>query len=415
MKRFAAVGYWICLSLILIGMTCRMLWLAAGTETGLSTIKQQWLDATIGWIVGARTPVHSREPVAQAEFWLREADQVMHNHLDSAQLAMGAALVLDRPSPEFVQKYVKKITRTGVMGLYPQLDQEGINRAKEAFEARCKARCVDYAASATKLDSSNVAWWRLRALLLWSSRDSFNDSPRDPDWLAILEECKRHDPNNALYDYLAAYFYWESSAEMGFSDDRSAVPILVVKDAERFKRGIECFERGQTKPFIAVTDAGYSAVAEFLSKTKLPVTEHVQIVNSRGVLDRRSMLLVGVWRWHGLRAEKKAAAGNFRSALAMKRQSLHLINQITSAGASTAYNETATQFKVVTTEQMKILANKHKDSLSAEELMEINRMVESARLDKEVLAQAAVEMGQPRRMVGPVVFFVSRLTGYAIC
>ncbi len=41
---------------------------------------------------------------------------------------------------------------------------------------------------------------------------------------------KRGETGDALYDYLAAHFYWESSAEIEFTD---ASDVLVIKDADR--------------------------------------------------------------------------------------------------------------------------------------------------------------------------------------
>ena len=56
----------------------------------------------------------------------------------------------------------------------------------------------------------DVRWWRLRALLLVSNNlYGSQNEPRDPDWLNILEQCKSHDPDNALYDYLAAWQFWD--------------------------------------------------------------------------------------------------------------------------------------------------------------------------------------------------------------
>ena len=87
MNRCAAFACWICLLLVLIGMACRLLWLASGTETGWPTLTRQWRDATAGWVVGRYVPIDLREPDEQAQFWLREVDRVLEMHPDSGALA----------------------------------------------------------------------------------------------------------------------------------------------------------------------------------------------------------------------------------------------------------------------------------------------------------------------------------------
>ncbi len=314
MKRYLGSAFWFSLVVLLVGMTCRSLWLASRTEAGFDTIKQQWGDSTIGLVVGGRTPVYSREPVEQAAFWLGETERVLQAHSNDAELSMGAAIVLDGPGTGFVTNYMKIESFPG-LGTFPDLDYERIERAADAFEAQCSERCLDLAARATELDSSNVEWWQLRALLLWrQALYSCDESPRDAEWVKILDQCASHDPSNALYDYLAAHFYWESSAEIEFTD---ATDVLVIKDADRFNLGVSRFQEGQTKPTFTVGDAGFSAVAKFLGQTRLPLTEHEQIVNSRAIHLRRSVLLRNVWRWQGMRADEAAAAGDLNVALAL--------------------------------------------------------------------------------------------------
>ncbi len=93
------------------------------------------------------------------------------------------------------------------------------------------------------------------ALLLWRySMHSYDDSPRMDNWREILQVASQHDPDNAIYDYLAVHFYWVSSAETDFQGMNER---LVVQDAERFNRGVSYFEEGQNKAFFAVGDAGF--------------------------------------------------------------------------------------------------------------------------------------------------------------
>ncbi len=400
MIRAAKYTFWICTLLLLVGLTCRLLWNASRTETGLETLRLQWRDATWGLVVGTRTPIHSQEPTTQARWWLHEIVRTLSRDGSDAELTMGAALVLDSPGQEYVGKYLKRIETIPGFGAFPELDKEGLRAAEDAFEVECKARCLELAANATEIDPDNVDWWRLRALMLWRySMHSYDDSPRADNWLEILQEASQHDPDNALYDYLAAHFYWESSAEVDFQGMNER---LVVNHAERFDRGISHFEQGQKKPILAVGDAGFSAVERFLSESAVPITDHEKIVNSRFIHMRRSLLLRSVWRWHGYRADAVAAESDIRKALAMQRENLRLLDQFTGVGASAEYDNIAIALRVSTTYQMNTLVSKHKELFSAEEIEEIAVLEENARLTKKVVEQAARELAKnrPQRRTG---------------
>ncbi len=88
---------WGGLLLVFLVLAVRLAWVASRTETGWETITQQWRDATVGLVLGNHVPVGSLEPIDQAEFWLRETDRILAADPDNAELAMGAALVLDSP------------------------------------------------------------------------------------------------------------------------------------------------------------------------------------------------------------------------------------------------------------------------------------------------------------------------------
>jgi len=357
--------------------------------------------------LGNYEPVHKREPPAQAEFWLPEVDRVLRAHPNDSRLVMGAALTLDNAGAEFLSKHLKTIRTIPGIGPIPELEREEIRRAQDAFEKQCRKRCLALAARATELDSANAEWWRLRALLLWrNSLYSYDEAPRDPNWPTILEQCARHDPGNALYDYLATFFDWEANAEMDFSGGNDR---LVVKDAEGLQRGVDCFLSGQSKPYLAVGDAGFSAVAEFLQHTRTPLFVQLEAVNSRSTYLRRSGLLRRVWRWQRLRAHEKASAGDVEGALALERQNLHMISQYTNAGASNAYDQVAMACKVATAETMRTLARKYKDALTASELQEILALHENAMLEQKVIEQASRELAKGKKQ--PRVAFQFTVAG----
>jgi len=411
-------AYWICLLGAAIVLGVRLVKLACDTETGLESLRLQWRDAVLGPLSRDRQLITAREPADQAEFWLAETQRVLEANPNDAQVAMGAAMVLDSPGIDFQSKYLRAFELVPGVNI-PRIDREGIKRAEDAFEVRCQARCLQLAARATELDRGNLAWWRLRALLLFRStvgsheghaRDAdslagqfvpvggLGRHPRDADWLALLDECARHDPENSLYDYLAANRHWDDSAGVDFS---GPVNRLIVKDAALFEQGISRFERGQAKPFCAVGDAGFTATAEFLHRSRLPLTSHLKVITSRTIALRRTSLLRGLWHWQQCRANEIVQSGDVRAALHLLRQNLNLFAQSTRSGPEMAFDAVPVVGEVCTATAMRELADSHPGVVSADELQDMLAVQEAALVRKAVVMRCgevlAKEKPPPRQ------------------
>jgi hypothetical protein len=158
---------WLCTGLLVAMLAGRLLWIASRTETGFETLRAQWVDAVRELAFRPRVPVSQREPIEQAEFWRGKLDRVLEAAPQDAELAMGAALVLDSPTTGYIGRYIRRIHSYPVGGPTPDLDHDGIKQANDAFEHECKTRCLELAARATQLVPTNLDCWRLRALLLW--------------------------------------------------------------------------------------------------------------------------------------------------------------------------------------------------------------------------------------------------------
>jgi hypothetical protein len=302
---------------------------------------------------------------------------------------MGAALVLDHPSSGYLPRYLKRIDAIGGARLLPIVDQEEINRAEAAFELQCQSRLLELLEKATDLEPDNVEWWRLRALLLW--KYGFRDGPpRDENWREILERGARHDPDNALYDYLAAAFYWRTSAEVQFVEPGK--DTLLVTDSAGFALGVEAFARGQQKPYFVIGDAGFSATAEFLKRTALPLREHWMVANSVTLHARRSMLLLVIWRRQDARSKLAEAEGDIAEALRLKRENLHLIDQFMRSNAPFEYAEVPAAMRIASLFELHALARAHPDLVSKEELSDLDELEKEARLARAVEKQAGQDM-----------------------
>ena len=206
-KRWLAAGFVVLLFLIPL---VRFLWITSHTVTGWEIISRQWHEVTVRQCVEEQRPVYSGLNSAdRVAFWLRETQRIVAEEPDSAELAMGAAILLDSPGLDFVECHGP---RARSLGLAPD---SKLSPAVANSEDRCREECLAMAAKATKLQPKERRWWRLRALLLFDCQPYLRrkTAARLPDWLDVLQECREHDPGNALYDYLVAWQYWRESVD----------------------------------------------------------------------------------------------------------------------------------------------------------------------------------------------------------
>jgi hypothetical protein len=270
MRKWIARSLVIACCTVFVALAVRVMVAAAQMETGFEFVGSTVRDAILRWVGLSGEPVASRDPSQQADFWLAEADRVLGESPNSAELALGAAWVLDAPSLKY--------------------DDEAIDRATEPFLERCRDRCVQLAETATRLKPNNVNAWRHRALL------QFTDDlqPRHPQWRQVLEECAQHDPDNALYDYLIARYLYQQSAHTHVvnGDIVAAVdhPALFAEANERFLAGVK-------KPFFVYGEQDNVALIAFLRASSLPKLQHADVAKNHLPVERFDSLYHQLGRW----------------------------------------------------------------------------------------------------------------------
>jgi hypothetical protein len=263
-------------------------------------------------------------------------------------------------------------------------------KSGEVFESRCNERCQELAARAAEIEKSNVQWWRLRAMLV--TRDSWDAKNliRDPHWLDTLDQCALHDPDNAFYDYLAAYIFLTKSSELDYPPPDFKT-IIKITDASEFQRGIDRFERGQNKPFLALpNEAGAISIAEeFLEKSKVPLIEHPNILSEWHVMTLQGNVLAPHYQFG--RADEAEANGEYEKAMMLSKQYLHLLDQYSTNNSATDADLWFLGKKVQAYGILKEHAEKHTELLKDGEMKSIVDSLESARLDMKVCLQAMRE------------------------
>jgi uncharacterized membrane protein YsdA (DUF1294 family) len=247
----------------------RFTWITCQSETGVEELRREWWDANTAWIVGRTRPLESRPSDEQEDFWIREVDRILQVHGDDPQIYAGAAVLLDSPFAWKMRDddWVSESLRSSqVIPFEPQENYRGPN-----IRIGSGQRSLELISKATELQPANVDWWRIRALLA-TKRDYYaTDGRLDQGWPTTLNECRKHDPNNALYDYLAAEVEWGEFDDYGRSNRISNFTDEQYKAG--ISRGLSYFESGLSRPYCAVGDGKYLTLSNFLRLSSLPRSE----------------------------------------------------------------------------------------------------------------------------------------------
>lgn len=403
--------------------TVRLAIVASECESGWGLIFAQWQDATLGFVGLGHTSIGHKPPAEQASFWLSEVDRVVDKYPKSASVHMGAAWVLDSPDIGFMQDHVRQNEFAHAfpqMGL--ELDEDAISAAKAKFRDECLARCLDLAKRATQLQPADVRWWRMRALLMFEGDSLYSGQEfeaRDAGWLEVLDKCKTQDPDNALYDYIAALQLWNESASYDWPvepDDQSASDewqdgtyeqeaddnsqdepaddndywILTVQDADGFASATRRFLEAQRKPYLAIGEEGYPSIAEFLAKSRIRKSDQAEVAVSRLVTFRQTTLFHRLWRWQGVRADNARRANDHEQEMTILLQNLRLYDQAVAPEETSALNilRTFGVLRHYTYEAIDKLTKNDSTIIESVEMDKIRQREEELRIEAATLQSA---------------------------
>jgi len=296
------------LAIILIGLLLRLTITIFSAETGLEVVARHWRRETIERLGWARVPIDVQNPNRQAEFWLETADKIVAAAPDRADVAMGAAWVLDKPCVNernptrfaSAPPYVKPPDEFSDMQEYAwSVEYREAQEKKSfedalAFEEACGSRCLELAARATELEPDNVNWWRMRALLQFRAVDEKlgssllrSSASRGSSWRSVLSEGARRDPDNALYDYLAAIAHWEESGSYEQlnieteSNDDYAEWEWVVTDSDSYQAALDSLDRAQKKSYLSLGELGLQGIPQFLDLAPISKREQFAMIDNQ--------------------------------------------------------------------------------------------------------------------------------------
>jgi len=447
----------------------RLAYVASKAESGWSTLATQWQDTLLEKFGFGYISVDSMEPPEQADFWMSEIDRLEKPISESASMQMGAAWVLDSASIGFLRNHWKD---SGFGSTIPaialQIDKETVDAAKEKFRLLCLDRCLLLARKATDTEPNDVRWWRMRALLLFESDPLWSGNGFDPrcdDWLKILDSCSRRDPENALYDYLAALQLWKQAAtydwpgsselptdfdgsfedfeefseledpyeggygdEGGYggndnagkfeeSDDLSDdLWILTINDEKKYAAGTEHFLVAQTKDFLAVGEAGFPAVANFVEQARLRKADQADVTVSRMVTARQTSLISRLWRWQGVRGDHAQQRGDAASTKEMLLQNSKLYDQAI-VPIETSAMSMLTDFAIlrkINFDELEKFFETHPELATEGEIDAIRQREKMLRIETETLQLALQKLNSTREQVTTTHIFIGVFAEVAI-
>ena len=379
------------------------------TESGWATLVTQWQDLILEDIGLGHTAISYHEPPEQASFWLAEIEILEPQLSGSASLQMGAAWVLDSAGISFLTENTDKakqgdsLTATGL----DAIESEAI-AANEIFRQRCLERCLTLAKRATEIEPDDLRWWRMRALLLFDGEyygSGRRFEPRHEDWLDILELCSQRDPDNALYDYLAALQLWQIAASYEWSEDQDRW-VLAISDADLFAEGTERFLAGQAKPFLTIGEAGAPAIADFLAKTQLRVTDQAHVATQRMLTGRHSLHLHGLWRWLNVRTDQAMSQNDLHLVKNLLLQRIHLYDQAIVPEETSAL-EALTKFSIlrqIDFDELVKIVQEHPDLVRQDEYDVLRKREARHRIETETLQQALQQIQLEREQPFAVIY-----------
>ncbi len=242
-------------------------------------------------------------------------------------------------------------------------------------------------------------------LLFRSHKDT---GPRDADRLNLWTEYAKHNPDNALYDYLAALQYLKSGLDL----DKLDQPAV---DRAKYERGMEYLHRGQKKPFCSAGGCESSVALDFLRRSKTPRTEYPALLADGLFQLRRGQVVRDLWRVQLVQAEKHEKNGDFPAALALRRQMLRFGDQCLLPGGETAFDLTSPMIRSYSFSTLETLVSKHPKLVSAKEMRRIKIAAKTADREQKVRVEAEKRLAtwvEPPNKVG--VLFAGILVGASL-
>jgi len=319
------------LLLVIVVLSLRLIVFVSTSTSGWRSLWNDWEAQVLG-LLGQATSVSEEIPSKQAKYWLQKVEQIPETQTDP-QVALGAAWMLAEPQYEFLKRDIK--TTQDVQELAENLF-ELRDQSQAEYQALCRAACLKQAAIATHLAPDNVDYWRQRALLLFAVGENSELVPRSVDWQQVLEQAAAHDPENALYDYLAALQFYQLSAESVWDEKHRLT--LKITNPRVYAKAEQRLQAGLKKTNLDVGTITWSATLAFLEQTSLPLEEQIAAAESRNAIYSAEIIVIRLLRWLNYACESDLPQKKYAAVICNARCELLIADQLT--GQNNLYEST---------------------------------------------------------------------------
>ncbi|QDT99218.1 hypothetical protein V144x_47290 [Gimesia aquarii] len=372
------------LILVLSVLCLRLIVVVSCSPSGWRSLQNDWEDRTLR-LLGKTTSIGEEPPPVQAEYWLSQINKIPATQTNP-QVALGAAWMLTEPQYGFLER--NKKSSQDLLELVERSEKilETIDQSQEEYQTICRDACLKQAAITTSLNPENVDFWRQRALLLFMVRDDSELELHTEDWLQVLEEGAAHDPENSLYDYLAAIQFYQQSAEPVWDEeDRLTLKItnpLVYEQAEQRLR------TGLKKPTLNVGTITWSTTLEFLIRTSLPLEDQFKAAVSRNGTFPALIIASKLQRWLIYACESNLSQKKYSAVIRNARQELRIADQL--AGENNLYELTYFKYSFRTSGLGHLfqVLQLQPDSFTPAETVEIEQDLHQAWLRRNIFMEA---------------------------
>ncbi|QDV19861.1 hypothetical protein Pan153_45300 [Gimesia panareensis] len=271
-----------CLLLIFLVLLIRLFWTLGVSPDSWRLFADEWRQQILS-LTSWEIPVPYRTPAEQATYWVAQTNEIDATHQDP-QVALGAAWMLDTSCDLYRRRHFyttdfNERRMSYLLTVRREWERETVDAMQDDFEPIARKACLEQSELATNLAPGNKHLWRNRALLLFQLQDIQPQPivliPRQENWQEILDECARHDPDNALYDYLAAIYLWSISSQL------SPQLNYEILDPPKFQLAQQKLSAGLKKPFLKTGYTGESDTFAFLSHTSYTLNQQLSLVQSK--------------------------------------------------------------------------------------------------------------------------------------
>ncbi|WP_145223092.1 hypothetical protein [Gimesia alba] len=362
-------------------LALRLIIVVSNSPSGWRSFRDDWEDQALR-VLGRTTSIGEELPTTQAEYWLEQIKEIPATQ-NNPQVALGAAWMLAEPQYGFLKR---NISSSQDLQVWSEKISETFNQSQEEYRAKCRDACLNQAAIATRLAPKNVDFWRQRALLLFAVRDDSEQDPYTDDWLQVLEEGAAHDPENALYDYLAASQFYLQSTETIWDEENQLT--LKITNPRIYAQAEQRLQAGLKKPTLNVGTITWSATLEFVKRTSLPLEDQIKAAGSRNCSFLSLIIISKLQRWLNYVCESDLLQKKYSAVIRNSRREQRIAEQLT--GKNNLYESTFFKYSFRTSalgHLFQVLQLNH-ESFTPAETVEIEQNLQQAWLKRKIFIEA---------------------------